>query len=279
MEILGLVITGLIAFVLAAVGLFGLLSKGSIGQSIRGLFAMIPLGSPKLWAGIVLVIGLMAGGFTYGSELVSGLFGAGATATTLGSDVVSTTAPSLVNCQISSIAGTTSPTNGNWTFRADPNDKTHYYADLENYSNTGGGAGSINGTIVCDRSTNDIRQGQQASCEFVSDSFRSQTSTTDANTYYFVATATSKSAVSGMPWAQTAYLNDGAVATAASRQEVTTYVFAQDVASRTLGFLFTGPGGTTMSYLNDNNGGNVYINCDGKRVAYITVTKLAQVVE
>jgi hypothetical protein len=272
-EIAGIVISGGVALTLLLAGLFGLLSKGSIGQSVRSVFAMIPIGNPKLWSAIILVIGLIAGGFGFGQGLVSGLFGMGTVASITSENAVNVGGPQLANCQITTISTTAATTGGNTTLRADPNDLTHYYIDLKNTTNAG--AASINGTITCDRVIDNIRIGQTASCQIVSDSFRSQTSTTDANTYYFVATSTSKSAISGFPWAQTAYLNDGAVATTSSRREVTPYTFAQDTVSKSLGFYFTLPGATTMNYLNDNNGGDITVSCDGNKVAKFTITKLS----
>lgn len=273
MEILGFAISGLVAFIFLLVGIVGLLGKKGLGNSVRGFLGMIPIGSPKLWSAIILIIGLVAGGFTYGYSQVTALAGTASFASTSADDVAVGDLQ-LANCRIGTygwgpgIGGTS-----NVTFRTDPSDNTHLFADIKNSS--GMGDLIINGTITCDRVTNNIRDGQQTQCVGKSDSYRNSVSTTDANVYYAVKTSTEKSQVPGYTWAQAIYLNDGSLATTSSKKEVTPWAFSQDVVSDTLGFAFQLQGDTALNYLNAQDSNDVSIVCGGDKVLTVTVTKIS----
>lgn len=260
------VVLGAILFV---AGLLALM-KGSIGTSIRGVFGAIPIGTPKLWAVIAVVIGLALGGagFVWGGA--TGLFHSATTASQVNTQngVIAT---SLLNCQMNT--PTEETTASNITFRSDPNDLTHQYADVK-YTN---GAYSINGSLFCTDTRSDIRQGAAHDCHVEAQSFRSETSTTDSNTYYIVATSTTASQVPGYAWQQNVNLKDegttnsGAVTT--DPKEKASLVFAQDEATQYLGYNVTLPGATVFGYLNNQTSKDVKFVCDGKTVGTLTITK------
>lgn len=268
-SILGLAISGLIAFILLLVGFIGLVGKGSLGSSVRGVLGIIPIGSPKLWAVVIVAIGLMAGGIGYATSQFASIQTAGGLTGSASDDGASSGAVMLDNCQFSTY-GVTPVQGGSTAFRTDPNDQKHLYLDVSGGNNSL----SLNGTIVCNRVTDNIRNGQSTTCEIVADSFRNERSTTDSNTYYVLATSASKSAISGMPWQQTAYLQSGALATTASNREKTSLVFAQDTVQQTLGFYATLPGETVMQYRNNQTANDLHIKCGNQEVGKVTLVKI-----
>lgn len=273
-SILGVTISGLVALVLLLIGIFGLFGKRTIGSTVRSVLGMIPLGNPKLWSAIILILGLAGGGLAFGWGYVSSMGSGIGTATGLGGEDVALQNANL-ECEfsvLSSASPTTINVSDSLTTALDSADRSHYTIYLKNFTNVG--AGSMNGTLTCTSARVNIRQGTFADCSIQSDSFKSFTSTTDSNTYYILATSTQKSKVPGYTWQQTAYLNNDAVATATSDQEETKFVFAQDEVSQTLGFYFTLPGDTTFNYLRaDTDPQDVRIVCDGQTVAKMTIVK------
>lgn len=270
---LGMAISGLVAFIFLLVGVIGLVGKKSLGGSVRSVLGMIPIGNPKLWAAILLIFGFAFGGLTYGLSAGQSLFsgvGLGTASGLTGSDVKGVSA-ATVDCTFSGVSATTAAGVANISIRSDPNNLKVKYADVKE----SGGSYSIAGNLSCNRITNDIRQGQQVGCQIVGDTFRSETSTTDSNTYYIVATSTSASKIKGLSWAQTAYLQDNAGASTTSDQEITKLTFAQDEVNQKLGFLFTLPGNTPFGYLNNQSSNNVVISCGDQTVGTIVVTKVA----
>lgn len=279
LDILGLTISGLVAFVLLALGFIAVFGKKSLGNQVRGILGMIPIGNPKLWGAILLILGFMAGGLTYGWGLISGLTGSTSmTASLMGSDQ-NVVAPVSLTCEIASI-GTTAgaATQANITFTQDSTDNNHYTLYIKNV--TDATTASINGTISCTRS-GDIEKSASVDCYVKGDSFRNAVSTTDSNVYYILETSASASKVSGMPWQQTAYVKDGAIATTSSDKEKTTVVFtggASAQAQETIGFLFKLPGATVFNYLRaDQDPQNVDIVC-GDETMTVTIVKQAAVI-
>lgn len=267
---------GLVGFIILLIGVLSMF-KGSLGQTAKGILSAIPLGNVKLWGIIFIIGGLVLGGLPWGISGVQSLWHSGASASLVQDEQVSPTVGQAVlqNCEITAITATTAAATGNITFRSDPNDNAHYYIDLKNSTTSAGGA-SINGTILCSRETNNIRDGQYVNCYVKSSTFKNADSTTDSNTYYTLATSNAKSFVPGFPWRQTAYLNDGAIATTSSSVEQTKYTFAQDTTSRTLGFYFTLASSTNLGYLTDQSSVDVDIYCGNDKTAYFTVTKLTE---
>lgn len=270
-NILGFTIGGVLALSLLIIGLIGLFAKRTLGQTIRGVLGVIPIGSPKLWSAIILVIGIMAGGWAVGMSYVQS--GVSTASLGIGDSDVSSVEPAMLDCKFSTYGVT--PIDRNESLSLDSSDNSHLLIILPN--GTASGDASINGTLSCDSDRANIRQGSVANCEYRVSGFRSKVSTTDSNTYYIVATSTSASAISGYPWQLTAYLNDNAVATTSSDQEKTKLVFAQDEASQDLGFYFTLSGDTVLNYLREDiDPQDVSIVCDGVEQARITITKDAQ---
>jgi len=218
---------------------------------------------------VFITLGIVFGGIS--GVMMGGLYiwdeAKGQTAS-LSSDDVSSGFAGEISCSFAS-APTEVDTTTNITFRADPNDVNHYYADVKYDS----GAASINGTLYCQDSRDDLSKGVKHDCFIKADSFRNEVSTTDSNTYYILATSASASKVSGFPWAQTAYLNDGSVATTSSPKERVDLVFAQDESQEDLGYYLTLPGTTVFGYLNNQTSNDVSFICDGKEVGVLTITK------
>ncbi|MFA5652333.1 MAG: hypothetical protein WC933_03130 [Candidatus Paceibacterota bacterium] len=274
-QFLGIAVSGLVALVLLLVGF---LSLTKMGAGLRGLTSWIPIGNYKLWAIVLIIFGFSFGGLAYGISSAQGLFSGASTASGLGSgsdDSGLVSALSLSDCQIATIGAATSTVYGNITFRADPNDNTHYFVDLTNVTNSG--AGSLNGTITCSRDTQDIRQGQAVDCYVKAGTFTNKQSSTDPALYRMVALSAGASKVDGIPsgFKQTAYLQSAAIATTSSPSEKTKYTFAQDTTSQTLGFYITLPGATNVNYLNVQDSVDNVIVCGDKTVAKLTITKLA----
>jgi hypothetical protein len=264
-------ITGLWALIFLLAGFIAVFFRGGLGSSIRSVFGIIPIGNPKLWGVIFIVLGLMFGGLAYGWNQISGLTAGIGTATTIGT---TPTTSQLTNCRFQYASASKDAGVAGAVATVDTSDLSHYYY----YTKATNGSVSLNGTISCDR-TGDIDKAYATNCWIVSDSFRSESSTTDSNTYYTIATSSTKSKVPGFPWAQTAYLQSGAVATTASDQEVTQIVFTGGsgaIATQQLGYYFTLPGQTAFNYLNNQTSKDVNIYCDGnQKVGRITIQKIA----
>jgi hypothetical protein len=270
LSILGFTIGGVFALILVLIGVIGVFGKKGMGQTVRSFFSIIP-GNPKLYSAIILVIGLAGGGLAFGWGYVQSF--TGGTASIIGSEEPAVIQDVALSCIMTAPTSAGGAYSGNFSFRADTGDLTHYYVDVIN--GTGAGAGSINGTLTCKSARANIRDGVQSICHVESDSFKSLTSTTDSNTYYILATSTTTSKVPGYSWAQTAYLNNGAVATTSSDQEKTELVFVQDDVSQPLGYYLTLPGDTVFNYLTKSTSKDARIICDGKQVGRLTITKMS----
>lgn len=253
-----------LAIVLGILGLIFILSlvfkKGVFGKvrAFAGGFGLPVQISLAILAGIMLLMGGLAG--------LSGLWGSignvasgqlsDATATLTGNNAEELPPVTLGSCTLSTISATAPARNVSYT--ADPNDKQRYKISAK--ENAGGT--SVNGTLSCDRGdTSNIQEDVGITCWARADEYRSETSTTDSNTYYIVQTSTSKSEVPGYPWAQNIYLKDNGVASSTDKQEKVTLVFAEGVATRTLGFYFDLAGATEWGYLNNQSTESVEIVC------------------
>ena len=261
-------ISGTIAAILLVIGVLST-TKGTLGGYAKAITGILPFGNAKLWGIIFITAGLIAGGATVlwsgASNVISGASVGG-----LGNANPSVSAQSAMigTCTLSTISYTTAAQGGGITFSADANDLTHETIIVP----TSNSSASINGTLSCPSLRSDYRQGVVANCQVQSDSFRSDVSTTDSNTYYILATSTIASKISGYKWAQTAYLNDGSVATTTSDQEATQLVYAQDVAKRSLGFYMTLPG-SDFAKRNNQTSSDVKIVCDDSQEFRFTITK------
>jgi len=285
MEIFGLAISATIAAVFLIVGVLGL-TKGSIGQAIKGMFSAIPIGNPKLWAVIFVALGLIAGGIGGTVSLFKSATGSISTGSLTSSEVEQSVQTGVnMDCRIASVTATTAAVVGNVSMVSDVSDLKHYTIALTNSTNAG--AGSVNGTIICTRAGS-IDRAASAKCEFKAGSFRNRGSTSDTATYYMVDTSASASYVSGFPYLQTAYLKSGGVAASTDTQEKIDLIFAgggstTPQAQQTLGFNFKLPSATQLGYLNDQDSVDNGIYCDttgsgtaDTLVARLTVTKVAE---
>ena len=274
-----LALTGIalvIAVLLLVIAILGFTKWGKgIHESI---FGWIPFGNPKLWAIILIVLII---GFTSIGISISGVWTKGvnsvSTASLTGEPVKSAQQINL-DCKFASITGVTGATTANaseTTYSSDDNNMRHYTVYLKNITNMG--AGSINGTLSCTRS-GDIEQSARIQCYIKGSTYTNKiTPQTDSNTYSILARGSAKSQVDGVAYQQTAYLNDGAVATTSSDREVTDLVFtggSSAQAKETLGFYFTLPGDTVFNYLrSDQDPQNVDIVCGGQTQGIITIVK------
>jgi hypothetical protein len=268
MEIFGFAIAGLLALVIAVIGVL-MITKArffGIGPMLNGIF-----GKLSVIVAILLLVVSIGGAIAYVGTLSGGKI------LQTGS-LEPETQPGLtgLSCVFNSAPTEADnvPTAGiGITFVADPQKLNSYKA----YVLHNNGTRSINGTVVCTR-TGDINQAVAVSCYAKASSFRSETSTTDSNTYYWVATSASASKVAGFPWAQTIYLNSGAVATTSSDKEKTNLLFTgagSAQVAQTLGFYVTLPGATPFSYLNNQTQGSVKIYCNDAEVADLTLVKVS----
>lgn len=284
LEILGITIAGLGAFVLIIVGLllFTKINLFGIGPAVRSLGSF--LGGLRMVVGIALVlIGFMAGGVAYATSGLTNLGQGVSTGSIIGQDSQPdvTAAAHEVTCKWTKINGVEATINSTAaSFTLDSNDNTHYNAYLKNFTSVGGNA--INGTLSCTSSRKNIKDGAASTCHVESSSYKSYTSTTDSNTYYILETSTTKSLVPGYPWQQVAYLKDSGTgtseATTTDDQEKTTLVFAQDEVQQYLGLRFDLVGDTQFNYLRANTDPQeVRVICDGKKVAYVTIVKQSHV--
>lgn len=272
MNILGFSIAGLLALVLLVVGLamvtkwklfgIGVMLRSAVGKKIAVIL------------GIALIVISVGGAITYvkGFNLGSGnLLGTAS----LGEDELpSTSAITSLAC-VFAVPTEHQPLD-NLSFRADPSNLAHYYVDAKYDVD---GDSSFNGTLSCKRE-GDIEKAGKAVCYAMADSFRSETSTSDSNTYYIVDTSASASKVTGFPWAQVIYLNDGAIATTSSDREKTDLVFTGGSSAESqedLGYYITLPGNTIFGYLNNQTSNDINIYCNwgagDQEVAKFTITK------
>ena len=270
MEVLGWAITGLTALILGLVGLLGLTGWTPVGKTIRAFGKSTLRGFAFIVFAALLILGIAGGGIGFGTASVKGLFGGISAGAITGDEGEAGAAPSAdVSCRFNTISKAL--IGENLTFRSDPADLSHYYVDVKYDS----GEASFNGTLTCDSARQNIRLGAKSECYAKADSFKNQQSTTDSNTYFIVATSTSASRVPGFTWAQTVYLNNGAIATTSSDQEKTSLVYAQDDVSQPLGFYVTLPGQTVFNYLLNQTAYDVNIICDAKQTAKLTIARTA----
>lgn len=241
-------ITPVIAFIFLVVAVFGIFTKSG-----KNLLRAIPFGNPMLWSVVFLIVGLLFGGIAYGGDLFNNL----GTATISGpSTQPGVTAQAEIGaCTLSTLSTAGAGGTGIST-RTDPSNLQHYYIDVP----TSNSSASLNGTLSCPLLDDSVSTARSTKCYITSSSFRSQVSTTDSNTYYIIATTASSSKVNGYPWAQTAYLNDGSVATTSSNQEATTVAFAEGTAIRLVGYYFTLPG-TAFATLNNQTQNDISLYC------------------
>lgn len=274
MEILGIAITGLLAFVLAFVAILKVtkLNLFGLGPAVR---SMVP-GKFGVILAILILFVAIGPAISFVKDKAAGL----GTGSIIGEEQPNTL-PGITgltcvfNSAPSGVTGTyltDTAASGLYT-DDDPNDLSHYTV----YVLHNNGTRTINGTVSCTR-TGDINSAASAKCWAVADTFRSQTSTTDSNTYTWVLTNAVKSKISGVPWQQDIHLNDGSAGSASTDAEETYLAFnggSSAEQQEDLGYFFTLPGATPWSYLNNQSAGDVKIYCDGAQVARITVQKVS----
>jgi len=262
-EILG-ISTALIGAILLIVGILALLLKGSIGSFARSTIGWLPV-NPKTAAVLVIVVGILLGGIGTVMSWAPSI----STASITGQDADSVPGVSSLSCSLTSISKVNA--GENVTLRADPTNLNKYYVDVK-YDSP---AAVINGTLNCDRGVANTENAEAFACVVKSQTFRSETSTTDSNTYYILETSASASKVPGYPYAQTAHLNDGSVASTSSKREKTNLQFTGGDSAQsqeTLGFYFKLPG-TPFTYLNNQSSRDVVIDCGGNQVFDLVITK------
>lgn len=270
----------IIGAVLLTLGVIALASKkGQIGNGIRSVLGMIPIGGPKLWAVILIIAGLMIGALGGYGMIWQSVKGAQiGSATFADQDIPQTT--QKVTCQFSVINGTGAASNAaaNVTYTADKSDPSHYYVYLNNGTNMG--SASIQGTLLCTRDGN-VEVAYSDTCHFKAGTYTNSDSATDSNLYYMVNLASGASLVSGIPagFKQVAYLNDGAIATTSSNQEEASIVWTGGSSAQkqeTIGFLFTLPSSTNVGYAEDKLSIENVIVCDNAgTIATVTVQKIS----
>jgi hypothetical protein len=259
-------------------GVLGLFFRNSISNAM-GMIGR-PLGLKITTTLVILsLLAIFAGGFGVVTGYYTQFTSGGTIASITGAEQPAVTQPSMLTCQFVSAptaynytAGCASAT----TFRSDPTKLNNYYVDVPFMC----GTDYLNGTLLCMDNRADVSKGVSHTCYAKADAYRSQTSTTDANTYFIVATGTTASQVSGLTWAQNIYLADSSgtatVATIASAKEKTPIMFAQDEVQNYLGFAMNLTGSTNFGYLNNQSTNQVHFICDGQEVSTLTITKLAK---
>jgi hypothetical protein len=266
-------LVGIPAFFLLLVGVLAIMGKGVLGGYARTITGIIPFGGYKLWSAVFIIAGLALGGIAGAGALYSNIAGSVSTASVVSGTTSASQVPGVLDtCYLSTISAV--GVGSNITFQADTQNLAR---EVVNVKSDAGAGYSINGTLNCKLPPNtDLSVGRSVDCYVTSDSFRNQVNPqTDSNTYYILATSSTKSKVPGYPWAQTAYLNDNAVASTASDSERTSLTFVRDDQQQALGYYFTLPGTTAFLTLQNNTQNNVRVNCGGKDVYTFAINKLA----
>lgn len=264
-----------IGLLLVVIGL--LFKKGRIAN----LLGMVgkPVGFKVQMTLLILgVVFLLAGGFGYWSGIVTGFEPAVITGITPGIEMVPLLGAQLT-CTMATFGAVEDELFANSTFRTDPANNQHYYFDAQNSTVAPAVYGqSYNGTLSCRRPASHVGEDGAVDCWAVADTFRSETSTTDSNTYSLVALSTELSKIPGQTYAQTIYLADNALATSSSDKEITTLTFAESEAVEVLGWEFQLAGETNLNYLKENSALNVDFFCgeDKAKVFTITVMKIKE---
>lgn len=264
---------GIPAFFLLLIGIFAFMGKGVLGGYAKAIAGAIPFGGYKLWAVVFIVVGFIFGGIAGAGLLWGNVANSVSTASiTTGTTSASQVPGVLDTCYLSTISAV--GPSSNITFQADTQ---NLQREVVNVKSDAGAGFSINGTLNCKLPANsDLSVGRSVDCYVTSDSFRNQVNPqTDSNTYYILGTSSAKSKVPGYPWAQTAYLNDNAVATTSSDSERTSLTFVRDDSQQVLGYYFTLPGTSAFLTLQNNTQNNVHVNCGGKEVYTFAINKLA----
>lgn len=261
-----------LAVTMTLLGVTGLIFRNKLSNMVAQVGS--PLGlKVKTTLMILAIIGIVAGG---GSAIVGYATGVMGTASIL-PQAQQATDMSNLDCRIATVAGMTASTTGNSTdasYSADTVDETHYTAYLRNV--TAMGSGTITANLSCERDGNFDKE-EAFECWIEGDSFKSDVSTSDMNSYFIIATSNQQSYVEGFPYRQTAYINDNAQATSSTSQERKMIVFSDGDAEQTISTLITLPGDTALNYLkSDTEGGatpSFRVKCNGEQVGYVTIVK------
>ena len=103
-SLFGFVIGGLLALTLLVVGAIGLFGRKAMGQQVRSLLGIIPLGNPKLWSAIILILGLAGGGIAVGTGFFTGLGSGITTASITGQSQDAVVSNAKIDCKFSTIS-------------------------------------------------------------------------------------------------------------------------------------------------------------------------------
>jgi len=270
------------AGIVLIIAVLGLVFRNKLATAIAKINPLLPAKQTLM---VIGVVGILAGGIGWivstAQDLAGGL--TGGTASIIGQRTTAVQKSSLSCRFVDSVAGETEASTANSTdatYSEDSYDEAHYTAYLENRTDTSMATGVILANLTCDRDGN-YDMEEAFDCWVESDSFRSDVSTSDTNTYYIIETTNKDSYVDGFPHRQTAQINDNAGATSSSSTERKMIVFADGDAEQKIGIRFTLPGATVFNYLaSDKLGGttpSVRIFCDGQQKGYITIVKQADV--
>ena len=220
----------LIAGILLPAGILGFLMP-----QVRAWFRIIPIGNPKLWSIIFVVVGLIAGGFAYWS----GFVGSSTVASITGGNQEEVISTALID-RCDYVAGTDEGAGSAISVRADPNSRNNVYLDVDdslwtaNTTSTGYNEFNATWTCIIDKVP---ATGTEEVIEFVTkgDEFKSEVSTTDSANYNLLVTSSTPSTIFSGKYRQTAYVADGAYATTSSTQEYGYVSYTAGEKSSTIG--------------------------------------------
>lgn len=258
-----------IGAVLLAIGILAF-----IFPKVKGVIKILPVFNWQIWAVLFIGVGLLTGGI----GVYQGYLG---TAMAVTGVAVSEVPPVSEDIGISHCvysAGTSF--TGNITVRQDTTANNVVYLDVDASEwDTGNHntAGDINVNFTCYREGATSEDG--ASLMIVKgEEFRSETSTSDTNTYNVLETSTRQSQIiSGQGYTQTIYLADNEQASTSSTKEFEYLTFGEGEKALTLS-LYGEIDETNFGYLNDYTMKDVTVynrlNGADKVVARIVINKL-----
>jgi len=244
-------ITGIVAGMFLLVGILAFFSA-----KVRSVISMVPFFKPKMWAIILIGVGLMFGGFAYWQTTVSNVSGNIGTATIGAGSVAGVTSTVLDKCVYTT---STDDENSNITLRADPNSNNVVYLDADEdiVGADGQTTGDISLNFTCTRAGN-IQEDGAVHLVVKGDQFRSETDTTSSNVYNILSTTATPSSVWSGDYKQTVYMKESAAATTSSDQEEVYLTFSEGEKSLSVG-IFGEVDGTSFGALNNYTTKNVYI--------------------
>ncbi|MDH3352837.1 MAG: hypothetical protein OEL87_00110 [Nanoarchaeota archaeon] len=268
-------ILGISSVVCGVIAVFAIFLLTKYGETFReSLLSWIPLPTKFLLVLIILVFGLMAGGFGAAWHASAGALSTASLGINTDDVIQDTTAPSVQQSVTGEIASVNLDVN--MTGEYNKGSRTQYDITLTNV--TGAGDGYVNGTITLERAASGTFG--EVDCYAYGDEYGNQINPdTDSNIYSILArpttNPTNKLSMVTSLYAQSIYLNNGAIATTSSNIQETTVTFDRTDKTRTLGFYFVLPGDTVFNYLDDTDDANVHVVCGGQEIAVFNIEKKA----